>query len=368
MLQQRVQGRAARRGDHGPYRGRDDGPGGQPVPRGLLGGHRGDQRRDVLHPPAHVERGEPAQDEGGQVVVRGPVRLGGLGGAQPGVFGGAGPAAFGDHRGDGMAQQSGEAGRQRPPGDPFLQGAAQDRRIGLGVEVLGAAGVRGREPPVPREERGALLDVLPGVPPGVPLGVRVGAQPVVEQLVLEGPPDGQGFVLRRDVGTWRAEREHPGDLADGAHVHGVRARNGPVGGMRREPDLAREGPHLLHERGRRAALPGAHQPRDAEQRGLLRRAHLVPPAVEHRPQPGEALVGEMVFEGPGGKEPGGREFRGREVWGGGSVRGVLVHGRRGRSCPCALRLCRSVLWLLSYTPFGGESRRASVARTTTILA
>ncbi|MER6253526.1 hypothetical protein ABT224_19445 [Streptomyces sp. NPDC001584] len=121
-------------------------------------------------------------------------------------------------------------------------------------------------------------------------GVHAGAQPVVEQLVLEGPPDGQRLVPRLDAGTGRAAREGPGDLADGAHVHGVRARHGPVRGVRREPHLAGEGPYLLDEGGRRAGLPGTHQPRDAEQRGLLRRAHLVAPAVEQRPEPGEALV------------------------------------------------------------------------------
>ncbi|MFG2977502.1 hypothetical protein ACGFYY_31510 [Streptomyces sp. NPDC048331] len=284
VLQQRVQRRAAHRGDRGPYRGREGGSRGQPVPCGLLGGDRADQRPDVLDPPAHVERGEPAQDEGGQVVVRRPIRPRGPGLAQPGVFRGARPAASGDHRGDGPAQQSGEAGRQRAPGDLLLQCSAQDGRVGPGVEVLGAAGVRGREPPVPREQRGTLLGVLPGSPPAfltdLVVGDRAGAQPVVEQLVLEGPPDGQGLVLRRDAGTRRTAREHRGDLADGTHVHGVRARNGPVRGVRCEPRPAREGSYLLDERGRRGALPGTHQPCHAEQRGLLRRPHLVAPAVE----------------------------------------------------------------------------------------
>ncbi|MFD5414264.1 hypothetical protein [Streptomyces nojiriensis] len=65
---------------------------------------------------------------------------------------------------------------------------------------------------------------------------------MVEQLVLEGPPDRQRLVLRLDPGTGHAARERPGDLADGTHVHGIRARQGPVRGVRREPHLAGEGP------------------------------------------------------------------------------------------------------------------------------
>lgn len=176
-------------------------------------------------------------------------------------------------------------------------------------------------------------------------------------------PQGRTGLLHR-VGGPRGDRADPRQLGDPCMVF-----RGPP---ERIPAIAPGPVGRRHQRAQRRVGVSPHGVRADQlfrhlaehlRGGGSARAPATPPAVEHRPQPGEALVGEVVLEEPGGGEPGGRES-----WGGESVLGVLVHGRRGRSCSCALRLCRSVLWLLSYTPFGGESRPASVARTTTIPA
>ncbi len=231
-----------------------------------------------------------------------------------------------------MAEPARQRGRRLTAGDPLLQRAPKDGRVRLRVEVLGAADVRAGQGPVALQQPGTVR---------VPLRTAVlGGQPVAEQFVLEGPPDREGLALRPDGGPLGAEGECSRHLARGTAVDGVRAGSltvrGPGGGAR----PGGEGPQLVQEFPRGGVLSGPQQPGHGEQGALLGCPQDVPPGVQQGPQPAQALVGEAVREdlGAGG------------VGGGGLRCGVLVHGRRGRSCPCALRLWRPVLRLLSYTP------------------
>lgn len=218
------------------------------------------------------------------------------------MLGRAGPTAPGHHRLDGGPQQ---ATRRPTVGQRLRQGHPQDRHVLARPAVLGA-------PLVPHREQ--LVAVEQRLCPLRPAGRQRGAdhpgmvarrEPQVEQFVGERVPDGQCLAHRRDTGvlpppaesgTGRTRRLAPDD---GIVPRRRRVRH------RREAQLVGVGTDVVDQGQRARPVAGAQQPRDRQQRGLLRHLDPVGPAVQQPRQLIQPRVAEIPGEerAPLGRQP-----------------------------------------------------------------